>query len=1453
MFKILNVKWRKDLHAKIATRGRRVAAIAGVAGLVAGLAVVADAFLPGLAAAAAKDGITVLASDASGVTLQFTLPAYQVTSVSLPEGAFAHLVVPGLTSTVAVEGRPLLPADATMLGLPPNTIASVRVVQQTTKDLPELSGREIEPVGKSDFRPDGKSLSPVRTFYRDIAYYQAREAWPAATAELGPTGTWRHQNVATVRIQPFRVNPFTRQVTAVTSAVVRVDFVPVGTAGARAGASTAGAAGGSLVRDDGFEDSYRHALLNYDAARLFRIAPPVPTRLGARFAPAAAGTAGGTVSAAASYDPTDEWTLRVDTTGVWRVTYAQLAAQGFPSGTPVAQLALTRREYAGGQVPPFNRVPVAVRVVEDPAGVAGTFDAGDALEFYGQSWRERATPTDFRGRFGDADVFYLGIDPASGGARIPSVSADLGLASPTRPASFPSRRLYERRFYYNVVPIDTCHIIMSWTDPTADQTFTDTLTTWTPDVDPAGTVRFEGRFNGVLQNPFTHTIWMRWKRPSDNLLTSLVTATFFAKDPYNSDTTFAASLIDNGTNKIDWRGYAPIAGDLDGIFSGGTMKSYTVTDSRFYRAFQNVLDLNSSDASGGVEIEVDQFAAQAAPNVTVYDVTDSSNVRALAVPANFVRATGSGVWAARFQDQVAAGTRRRYFAVLAAPRLPDANVARAGRAYATPIWDPPGQPDLIIVTPEAFRSEADRLAAHRRSQGFDVLVAPEKEVDDAFDGGRRSDWAIRRLFQYAYARWNARYALLVGDGNDDARNEMGTSDVNWMPVHDISGPVGAGGNNELSPSDFWYVDDLGGIADGDLPCTIKAPNFFADMSIGRLPVGSLAQMSGLVDKLISYDTSDPDAAWRKKFMLVSDDAYSYASFDGDPSPNYCFRPEEKVFEAISNNLESELRNEGGYSGLNLEQFRLRERLLPLNRVLPTPTDLAPCMPLSAASQAESYTEAYTGPQLRTELGDGALVFCYQGHGSAVVLAHEALWRSDFTVQDGDFVFNEGKPYVFMAFSCHVNNFASFIEGLKGDCLGENMVLGPQNPPRPSAGGLASFASTNFELLPSDYTGVNHLNNWIFRSMFVDPPSDALHGERGARVLLGEAISLGEVISASHATNLEARAIQTYTLLGDPTTSLQTGAPELSATANGQAVTSGGRYQPGAAGDSIAYVVDIADESRIDDLTLTITGEGARSVLPAEYVITPSFPDTANGGAGRQYQVVWTARPQAKDANLVVSCQDRAGLPSSFTLPLRLEAQLRVDGQPYNSGDVTPAAGSYQLLVNSPAELVAADFDFKVDGAVPAGLLVTPAATDSSRRLWALNWTGAYDTGSHDAVLALPGGAQRHVAFSTSKEPRVALQNVFAFPVPFAKPPLTFNFTLSADQAATVALKIYTVSGSLVYQRVEPGVGPGYHQWVWLGTDTYSDAIPNGTYLYQLIASDDRGLKSIERGKFARLR
>jgi hypothetical protein len=435
----------------------------------------------------------------------------------------------------------------------------------------------------------------------------------------------------------------------------------------------------------------------------------------------------------------------------------------------------------------------------------------------------------------------------------------------------------------------------------------------------------------------------------------------------------------------------------------------------------------------------------------------------------------------------------------------------------------------------------------------------------------------------------------------------------------------------------------------------------------------------------------------------------------------------------------------------------------------------------------------------------------------------------------------------------VNQFTSQIEKRFGDSLGEGMLLGPQNPPRPAAGAIASYASTNYELLPADYSGRNHLNVHLFRSLFVDPPNDPLLGVRGARVLLGEALDLGAARAQGQLFGLERRAVQTYVLLGDPATPLNIGAPRVYATANDQPVTTGVRYQPGAVGDSVVFVIDLVDESRIDEISLSITGEGARAVDPSEYVITPTFPDTLNGGGGRRYLLTWTVVPEAKDAQLVVTTRDRTGLASSFLLPLVLEARLLAGGQPISNGDTAPSSGTYQFVISSPAQLSAGDITLIVDGlAVPEAVIV-PAATDSSRRVWTVTWEGAYPTGTHTAAVSFPGGATRSVTFNTSSEARVAIKQVFAFPSPFKQAPVTFNFTLDSDGPTDVLIKVYSVAGSLVYLREERGLNPGYHQLVWDGNDSRGDELANGAYTFQVIATDDRGLKSTERGRLARVR
>ena len=275
-----------------------------------------------------------------------------MTKLERPRGRFARIEVADLRAALAVEGRPVLPSESALLGCAGDD-ASVHVIEETARDLSEVEGLELEPLGKTEFRPDGKGLTPV-AFYRDRVLRRR----PLVARGDRRARRARHMAASAGRAaarQPFRVDPVSHAVRAVTAATIRVDFVREGGTGAARTQSLLDGAPALPAPADAWEGLYRRGILNYEAARTFRTAPPVPAR---RALPI--GTEGTGARTSGGFDPAEEWTVKVDTTGVWRVTYAQLSAKGFPLGVSTQALAMTRRTWTGNQTPPFVRVPVPI-------------------------------------------------------------------------------------------------------------------------------------------------------------------------------------------------------------------------------------------------------------------------------------------------------------------------------------------------------------------------------------------------------------------------------------------------------------------------------------------------------------------------------------------------------------------------------------------------------------------------------------------------------------------------------------------------------------------------------------------------------------------------------------------------------------------------------------------------------------------------------------------------------------------------------------------------------------------------------------------------------------------------------------------------------------------------------------------------------------------------------------
>jgi hypothetical protein len=777
----------------------------------------------------------------------------------------------------------------------------------------------------------------------------------------------------------------------------------------------------------------------------------------------------------------------------------------------------------------------------------------------------------------------------------------------------------------------------------------------------------------------------------------------------------------------------------------------------------------------------------------------------------------------RLQRHVPADSSRDFIVATDPKRIPDDAVTTEtpSSIYMTGA----GNADFIIIAHEPFADACQRIVDFRRAQGVSTLLVKDQDLYDEFNGGRKSHFAIRRFIRYALENWDTRFVLLVGDASEDAQGWLGGSGVDYLPTPIIQGPIPVSAGFEAVPSDNWYVQRLTGE-----PSPIE--DLLLDMIIGRWTAGSVSQVNALVDKSIAYETPPFDEPWRNRAVLIADDEFSDVSTFGGSGGGfeYCLRREELRFTTINQNLETLIKEEGGFRDYDVRPFYLTELLSGFPT---TPTQTCPAGSRDKTAVVD-YVDLTVSPALFVLLSEGAAFVNFQGHGNPVLMAHEQLYMSFGVAQDIDFIFNDGKPWLFTGFACHLNAYAGVEEGgFFGDGLAERMVN------EPGKGAIASYASTAFELLPSGTT--SHLNLHFHRAFFVDPPYERFAGQVGARVLMGEASALGTARMVASTFGLERSAALTYVFLGDPLAAMNFGAPRLWASAaDTDSLRSGVPYFPTAVGDTVQVEFDVVDESFLETLSITQQGEGASGPVPGELLtISPEFPDTTSG---RRYLVTYRAAPRPASYDVVVTAADRAGLTGQFVLRFDLEASLTLRGQTLRDGDAAVAGVEYVWQVRSPARLSAEDFEVLVNGAAVSHA-AAPSEADTTGRLWRVAFTPEIGDGANTIQIDVAldrGGASRSVNLNVA--PGLDFQNVYAFPNPF-RDFTTVNFNVSSDRPSDVQLRIFTVSGRLVYERVERSLVPGYYQWLWDGRDAAGATVGNGTYIYRLAAVTDTGTKS----------
>ena len=167
--------------------------------------------------------------------------------------------------------------------------------------------------------------------------------------------------------------------------------------------------------------------------------------------------------------------------------------------------------------------------------------------------------------------------------------------------------------------------------------------------------------------------------------------------------------------------------------------------------------------------------------------------------------------------------------------LSDAHHPAIGDAFAldSPLKGRRNRADYLIITHPLFVEAADHMAAFHSEQGREVKIVTTDEIYDGFNHGNKHPSAIKALIDTAHTTWQKApgHVLLIGAATVDPLGFLGLGDEDFVPA-----PFYKTLNDSYeAASDGYYIDGHTGV------------------SIGRLPVETVAEANGVVAKITGYD------------------------------------------------------------------------------------------------------------------------------------------------------------------------------------------------------------------------------------------------------------------------------------------------------------------------------------------------------------------------------------------------------------------------------------------------------------------------------------------------------------------------------------------------------------------------------------------------------------------------
>jgi len=1362
------------------------------------------------ARAGASEPIRTAAQDLRGATFDITPTAARFDTVRVDGAAYERVSMPGAPA-VALPGLPSLPVLTVPFGVPDGMTAKLRIV---SADWDERPGLPPLPVMKQRYVADDPKTGPVseERFDPDPSVYGKGQAYPGEAASLGEGGPVGDLWMIPAVVRPVRYDFGKKRYLVLRHMTVRVEFVPATAAQLKQRPAVRPGA------EAGVWQKVQHQLLkNSDAVRMFpRRASGLPPRLAPRAARAGA------------VNP--EFRIAVTTTGWSSVSYATLSAAGFPTGVSIAQIGVWQRGYDDvGDSATSTPIPVVAR----DANTNGTFDAGDAITFYAQNLRDRLGPASIENRYSHANVYWLTWTGST--ASVPgTISGVIADPSPAMPVSFYDTLHLEQNNHIMPWPNSTIGSpsenveYMFWTDGFDPDQFSTPIPFVHPNTDSL--FRIQSRYQGKA-GP-THAMDIVFKGSSSPPDTLASKHLFYGQDIYVLDTGFSipGSHIGNGSNAYQHYGFAQFGGNPTFIPGSYSFLDWVdVTYSRRFIADQNRIEFTSGSAAGIVELHVQNFTQ---PAVEVYDVTDPT--APLTVTGVVVNPVG-GTFEAVFRTDASGGTRR-FVALVAGGEIAIAagSVKQdTPSALRDPAPFPPGAfARAILIVPPEFIAPANRLADFRRTQGYVVEVATTQDVYDEFSGGIKSGTAIRRYFQHAYNVWSPRpsFAALLGDGSLDYRHDMPASGADWVPTYlafeSVAGPNGA----QLAAMDPVYVLNLGG---GGTTTSQATPSIF----LGRVPASSASELDQYVTKVIQYENFQPADTWRGRQLLFSDDDYSTTIFF---TGGYCQQSGEALFQLASERMADTTAASPSGQDIQSVLFKVKDFTDRFSSCqIPSTT----CRNQACVQNA---MRGIGGPvdSFMTEISKGSLIFNIESHANRYLLAHELIYYP----ATGDLarIQNVGRPNVFFAWGCHVNQFPDAPNGPadidSSDAIGEQWIT------LPNAGSVAGLGFTAFELIDTNAA----MNDFVATAFYSTPPAPPpLPGQaRQARWILGEVVGQAYVRNANSNFFLQQAMNRTMNLFGDPMLRMDALPPRIfNVLVNGVPVQDNSPFVTDSPTDSVSIMAMVRDEAGLKKTDLAERDLATGTVTPYD----STRYSVAVSDTGRANTLNANVRPHVGNYDLLVRSFDRNNRESDFALQVRSTVRYLANGIVIVNGAFVEASSTFRAEVTTPIPVTADSLTLLLDGLpVPN---VTETVTDATGRHWALTTLPqALLSGTHTLDVEVNGrsGIFPQASFLVGSE--FTMRGVAV-----VSPRLmgagcdgsVFQFELSTP-APKVELLLMTVAGRRVASLEWPGKA-GFNVFCWDGRDSRGNTTAIGLYFYRLTATDAAGHRVTQSGRMIRSR